>query len=56
MPIRYRDFIYNQIRDHYEKQSKDAEKHQQSMKSRTAQTAKPAPKPTYTAKMRPPQK
>jgi hypothetical protein len=50
MPIRYRDFIYNQIRDHYEKQAKDAEKHQQSMKSRTAQKAKPAPKPTYTAK------
>jgi hypothetical protein len=50
MPIRYRDFIYNQIRDHFEKQAKDAEKHQQSMKSKTAQTAKPASKPTYTAK------
>lgn len=50
MPIRYRDFIYNQIRDHYDKQAKEAEKQQQAMKSKTSQVAKPAIKPTYTAK------
>ena len=30
MPIMYRDFIYNQIRTHYEKQSKDAENQQKA--------------------------
>ena len=50
LPIRYRDFIYNQMRDHYEKQSKEAEKQQKSIKSKTAQTAKPNINPTYTAK------
>lgn len=50
LPVRYREFIYNQIREHYEKQAKDAEKQQKSLKSKTAQTAKPNIKPTYTAK------
>jgi hypothetical protein len=50
MPIRYREFIYNQIRTHYEKQAQDAEKQQKSLKSKTAQTAKPNINPTYTAK------
>jgi hypothetical protein len=54
MPVRYRDFIYNKIREHYEKQAKDAEKQQKTMKS--AKPAKPNINPTYTAKMRPPQK
>jgi hypothetical protein len=49
MPIRYRDFIYNQIRTHYEKQAKDTEKNK-SNKPKTAQTAKPNINPTYTAK------
>ena len=53
MPIRYRDFIYNQIRTHYEKQAQDAEKQQKSLKSKTAQTAKPNINPTYTAKRAP---
>ena len=48
MPIRYRDFIYNQIRDHYEKQNKAAEKQQKSIK--TNQPTKPNTNPTYTAK------
>ena len=47
LPIRYRDFIYNQIREHYEKQAKAAEKQQ---KSPTSKIAKPNIKPTYTAK------
>ena len=38
------------MRDHYEKQSKEAEKQQKSIKSKTAQTAKPNINPTYTAK------
>jgi len=50
MPIRYRDFIYNQIRTHYEKQAQDAEKQQKSLKSQTAKVAKPNINPTYTAK------
>ena len=50
LPVRYREFIYNQIREHYEKQAKEAEKQQKSMKSKTAQTAKPNINPTYTAK------
>jgi len=50
MPIRYREFIYNQIRTHYEKQAQDAEKQQKSLKSQTAKTAKPNINPTYTAK------
>ena len=50
LPIRYREFIYNQIREHYEKQSKETEKQQKSIKSKTSQTAKPNIKPTYTAK------
>ena len=54
MPIRYRDFIYNQIRDHYEKQNKAAEKQQKTL--RTQKPVKPPTQPTYTAKMRPPQK
>jgi hypothetical protein len=53
MPIRYRDFIYNQIRTHYEKQAQDAEKQQKSLKSKTSQTAKPNINPTYTAKRAP---
>jgi hypothetical protein len=50
LPIRYRDFIYKQLREHYEKQAKDQEKHQKSLKSKTSQTAKPNIKPTYTVK------
>ena len=50
LPVRYREFIYNQIREHYEKQAKDAEKQQKSLKSKTTQTAKPNINPTYTAK------
>jgi hypothetical protein len=50
MPIRYRDFIYNQIRDHYEKQAKDSEKSQKSINTNTAQTARPNINPTYKAK------
>ena len=52
MPIRYRDYIYNQIRTHYEKQAKDAEKNKAN-KPKTAQTAKPNINPTYTAKRAP---
>jgi hypothetical protein len=48
MPIRYRDFIYNQIRTHYEKQNKDAEKQQKTL--RTQKPTKPNINPTYTAK------
>jgi hypothetical protein len=48
MPIRYRDFIYNQMRDHYEKQNKDAEKQQKTL--RTQKPTKPPINPTYTAK------
>ena len=48
MPIRYRDFIYNQIRDHYEKQNKAAEKQHKSIK--TNKPVKPNINPTYTAK------
>jgi hypothetical protein len=48
MPIRYRDFIYNQIRDHYEKQNKAAEKQQKSIK--TNKPVKPNINPTFTAK------
>jgi hypothetical protein len=54
MPTRYRDFIYNQIRSHYEKQNKNAEEQQSKMK--TLKPTKPKNAPTYTAKMRPPQK
>ena len=50
MPISHRDFIYNKIREHYEKQNTEAEKQQKSMKSRTATTAKPPINPTYTSK------
>jgi hypothetical protein len=50
MPISHRDFIYNKIREHYEKQNTEAEKQQKSMKSKTAATAKPPLNPTYTAK------
>jgi len=55
MPIRYRDYIYNQIRTHYEKKNKDEEniQKQNALKSKTAQTAKPNIKPTYTAKRAP---
>ena len=48
MPIRYRDFIYNQIRDHYEKQNKATENQQKSIK--TNKPTKPNINPTYTAK------
>ena len=48
MPIRYRDFIYKQIREHYEKQNKETEKQQKSLK--TNKPAKPNINPTYTAK------
>jgi hypothetical protein len=50
MPISHRDFIYNKIREHYEKQNTEAEKQQKSMKSKTATTAKPPINPTYTSK------
>ena len=50
MPISHRDFIYNKIREHYEKQNTEAEKQQKAMKSRTATTAKPPINPTYTSK------
>ncbi len=50
MPISHRDFIYNKIREHYEKQNTEVEKQQKSMKSKTAATAKPPLNPTYTAK------
>jgi hypothetical protein len=46
----YREFIYHKIREHYDKQKTDAEKQQKMMKSKTATTAKPPIKPTYTAK------
>ena len=50
LPIRYREFIYNQIRTHYDKQSKDHEAQQKAMNTKTGQTAKPNINPTYTAK------
>jgi hypothetical protein len=49
MPIRYRDFIYNKIRSHYEKQNKDTEKKNKGL-GKTGQVAKPNINPTYTAK------
>jgi len=49
MPIRYRDFIYNQIRTHYEKQNKDQENAQKQQALKT-KAAKPNINPTYTAK------
>jgi hypothetical protein len=48
MPIRYRDFIYNQIRSHYEKQNKKAEEQQSKMK--TFKPIKPPTQSNYTAK------
>jgi hypothetical protein len=55
MPIRYRDYIYNQIRAHYEKKNKEDDniQKQNALKTKTAQTAKPNVKPTYTAKRAP---
>jgi hypothetical protein len=50
LPVRYRDFIYKQLREHYEKQAKNQENQQKSLKSKTAKTAKPNINPTYTAK------
>jgi hypothetical protein len=38
------------LREHYEKQAKEAENQQKAMKSKTAKTAKPNINPTYTAK------
>jgi hypothetical protein len=51
LPIRYREFIYNKIRDHYDKQAKEAEKQNKSpipINTKPKQT--PKIKPTYTAK------
>jgi hypothetical protein len=54
MPIRYRDFIYKQIRDHYEKEAKKNENQAKTLKNQPP--VKPKNNPTYTAKMRPQQK
>jgi hypothetical protein len=51
MPIRYRDFIYNQIREHFEKQNKEAEKKQKQINTNNTKNNKPNIKPTYTAKV-----
>jgi hypothetical protein len=50
LPINHRDFIYNQIREHYEKQAKNTEKQQQSVKARTPNVPKVPTNPTYTMK------
>ena len=50
MPIMHRDFIYNQIRTHYEKQSKDAENQQKANKARRPNVPKVPTNPTYTMK------
>lgn len=51
MPIRYRDFIYHQIREHFEKQNKEAEKQQKKIDPNNNKFNKPNIKPTYTAKV-----
>ena len=50
MPIKYRDFIYKQIREHYEKQAKETEKQQKATKARQPNVPKVPKAPTYTAK------
>jgi hypothetical protein len=50
LPISHRDFIYKQIREHFEKQNKENEKQQKSTKSASSTTVKPPMNPTYTAK------
>ena len=40
MPIRYRDFIYNQIREHFEKQNKEAEKQQKKINKKQGKANK----------------
>jgi hypothetical protein len=49
LPISHREFIYNKIREHFEKQNKEAEKQQKSIKP-TSAVAKPPINPTYTSK------
>lgn len=46
----HREFIYNKIRDHYDKQNTEAEKQQKALKSKTSTTVKPPLKSDYTAK------
>jgi hypothetical protein len=46
----YREFIYQKIREHYDKQKTDSEKQQKMMQSKTATTVKPPLKSDYTAK------
>jgi len=50
LPIMHREFIYNKIRDHYDKQNTEAEKQQKALKSKTSTTVKPPLKSDYTAK------
>ena len=53
LPISHRDFIYNKIREHFEKQNAEAEKQQKAMKP-SSTTVKPPMNPTYTAKAKRP--
>jgi hypothetical protein len=46
----YREFIYHKIREHYDKQNTENEKHQKALKSKTTTTVKPPLKSDYTAK------
>lgn len=48
MPVRYRDFIYNQIKEHFEKQKETAEKQKKSPKG--TPPPKAAGPPTYVSK------